>query len=263
MPARTIVQQGEACIGDSRVAFQLVRVAGRKHVHVLVDDEGRLSVRAPWRYSVALALEAVHEHRRWIANRIRAAEAARRQRPALMDGSVLPLLDERLQLNVRIDAQLSLLPQPANQAPAVAGARIEGIQGAAYRSGKRLCVELRTLSPESLRRILEAWFRQQAEQTLPESLYRFAGRLGLEPARVTIRAQRSRWGSCSTAGAISLNWRLVLLPKRLVDYVLVHELCHLRHMDHSRKFWDLVASLIPDYRDRRERLASMQPRLAL
>ena len=82
--------------------------------------------------------------------------------------------------------------------------------------------------------------------------------VGVRPQRVTIRGQRTRWGSCSTHGTISLNWRLLQVPGELVDYVLVHELCHLRHMDHSPRFWALVAETVPDHARRRARLDALQ-----
>ena len=91
----------------------------------------------------------------------------------------------------------------------------------------------------------------------------FAPRLGVRPSRLTIRGQRSRWGSCSGTGTVSLNWRLMLVPEALVDYVVVHELCHLRHMNHSPQFWEMVGGEIPDYLERRRRLDDLQRRLPL
>lgn len=265
MPARTIVQHGQVALQGNRVHFKLVRVARRKNVHVLVDDDGRLSVRAPWRFSMDLALEAIDEHRCWVEKSLRSAAASRRQRPRLVAGSQLPLLDERLTLAVLVKAQLALLPEPAPHSTEWkrASETLERRKGMVYRNRDRLCVELRTLGAGVMRELLEAWFRKQAAERLPQRLYQFAGMLGVNPVRVQIRAQKSRWGSCSSTGDISLNWRLVLLPLKLADYVLVHELCHLKHMDHSRDFWRLVESLIPDYRNRRERIAILQPRLAL
>lgn len=265
MSVRTIVQHGEVSLAGKSVPFELVRVARRKNVHVLVDDDARLSVRAPWRFSIALALEAIDEHRSWVSKSLRIAAASRRLRPALVTGSELPLLDERLTLDVRVNAQLALLSEcdSGTRRPKRATAALEQRKGAVYRHRHRLCVELRTLSPGALRELLELWFWEQATEKLPARVDEFARRLGVEPARVQIRAQKKRWGSCSSAGDISLNWRLVLLPIALADYVLVHELCHLRQMDHSRDFWSLVASVIPDYRDRRERIAALQPKLAL
>ena len=265
MPARTIVQHARTLLRGESIPFELVRVAGRKNVHVLVDDDGNLSVRAPWRFSLRLAHAAIAEHDSWVAKGLRAAAESRRRRPRLVSGSELALLDERLTLDVRVNAQLSLLPGLSSSAPGRTQPSdlLAQRNGTVYRNRRSLCVELHSLKPGVLPELLRAWFRQRAEEKLPERLNELAEPLGVAPAGVQIRAQKGRWGSCSSNGRISLNWRLVLLPLKLADYVLVHELCHLRHMDHSEDFWNLVASLIPDYRDRRERIAQFQPELAL
>jgi predicted metal-dependent hydrolase len=85
--------------------------------------------------------------------------------------------------------------------------------------------------------------------------------IGVEPARVQIRDQRSRWGSCSTRGTLSFNWRLVLAPFDVLDYVVVHELCHLREPNHSRRFWKLVEQRRPDWREQRDWLHEHGPEL--
>ena len=103
----------------------------------------------------------------------------------------------------------------------------------------------------AVRSALEGWYRREAAGHLPQRLGELAGKLGVTPGRISIRSQKTRWGSCSDRGTISLNWRLMLVSSELVDYILVHELCHLRHMDHSAKFWELVGGLIPDYPLRR------------
>ena len=88
-----------------------------------------------------------------------------------------------------------------------------------------------------------------------------APEIGVEPARVQIRDQRSRWGSCSTRGTLSFNWRLVLAPFDVLDYVVVHELCHLREPNHSRRFWKLVEQRRPDWRAQRDWLHEHGPEL--
>ena len=85
--------------------------------------------------------------------------------------------------------------------------------------------------------------------------------LGVTPARIQIRDQRSRWGSCSTRGTLSFNWRLVLAPFEVLDYVVVHELCHLREPNHSRRFWSLVEKRRPDWRAQRDWLHEHGPEL--
>jgi predicted metal-dependent hydrolase len=85
--------------------------------------------------------------------------------------------------------------------------------------------------------------------------------LGVVPARIQIRDQRSRWGSCSTRGTLSFNWRLVLAPFEVLDYVVVHELCHLREPNHSRRFWSLVEKRRPDWQAQRDWLHEHGPEL--
>lgn len=265
MAARNIVQTGRVELGRISTPFKLVRVPRRRHVHVLVDDEGDLLVRAPWRYSLDQAVEAIHQHRLWVEDTLRSSRAARRQRPTLATGSRLPLLDEKLVLVVRQRAQIPLLPEmQSRRGPENAGDDLlRRSDGAVYRTHRRLWVEPCRIDQNVVRGLLEDWFRQQAGRFLPERLEHLAGDLGVRPARIRIRSQKKRWGSCSSDGEISLNWRLVLLPSELADYILIHELCHLRHMDHSPEFWSLVSTLAPDYTVKRERIAALQPALAL
>ena len=103
--------------------------------------------------------------------------------------------------------------------------------------------------------------RARAAVELPALLLRRAGDFGLAVSRVSIRNQRSRWGSCGRDGHITLNWRLLLMPDGVRDYVLVHELMHLRRLDHSPDYWALVAEACPDYRAARDWLRTNGPSL--
>jgi predicted metal-dependent hydrolase len=103
--------------------------------------------------------------------------------------------------------------------------------------------------------------RTRAARELPARLFELAAQHGLTVARVSIRNQRTRWGSCGPDGHICLNWRLVLMPPEVRDYVLIHELMHLRRMDHSRAYWRLVAAACPDYPSAREWLRRHGPAL--
>jgi predicted metal-dependent hydrolase len=104
-----------------------------------------------------------------------------------------------------------------------------------------------TYTPEAI----SSW-RHQAMRDLPARLLQLAEHHGLHVSRVSVRNQRSRWGSCSPSRHISLNWRLILMPEAVRDYVLIHELMHLRRLDHSRHFWRLVAHACPDYQQSRQ-----------
>jgi predicted metal-dependent hydrolase len=101
---------------------------------------------------------------------------------------------------------------------------------------------------------------ERARRELPPRLLELAARHGLTVTRVSIRNQRWRWGSCSRSGHICLNWRLVTMPEEVRDYVLIHELMHLKRMDHSPKFWKLVAEACPTYKEARAWLRSQSAR---
>jgi len=102
------------------------------------------------------------------------------------------------------------------------------------------------------RHVSELEARRAARELVAMLIEEEAPEIGVEPSRVQIRDQRSRWGSCSTRGTLSFNWRLVLAPFEVLDYVVVHELCHLREPNHSRRFWKLVETRRPEWRAQRD-----------
>ena len=99
-----------------------------------------------------------------------------------------------------------------------------------------------------------AWLRRRAAERLPERVAAWRPKAGVPMPRVIVSDQRKRWGSCDRNGTIRLNWRIIQAPMRLVDYVVVHELVHLRHRGHGRDFWQAVGRVMPDYERRREDL---------
>jgi predicted metal-dependent hydrolase len=96
--------------------------------------------------------------------------------------------------------------------------------------------------------IYSAWLKHLAKNYLSERTTKLAGKYNFSVRQIRIRSQKTRWGSCSTSGNISLNYKLMKYRKELIDYVIVHELCHLREMNHSKKFWKHVEKIIPDYK---------------
>ena len=111
------------------------------------------------------------------------------------------------------------------------------------------------------RRVSEAEARVAVRELVRMLAEEEAAELGVDFDRIEIRDQRTRWGSCSTRGTLSFNWRLVLAPYEVLDYVVVHELCHLREANHSRRFWRLVESRRPDWRVQRDWLHEHGPEL--
>lgn len=212
----------------------------RRTIGLSVGAEG-LSVRAP-RWSTFGEIEAVlHEKAGWVIDKlVEARERAERQarsRVHWADGAELPLLGEPVRL----------LLDPAH-----------GFSG----RGAALDAATRTLriglphhaSEAQIRDAAQAWLMRHARGVFTERLDHFAPQLGVRWTRLSLSNADTRWGSASADGRIRLNWRLIHLSMEMVDYVVVHELSHLRHMDHSPRFWDVVASVMPDHAERRRAL---------
>lgn len=100
----------------------------------------------------------------------------------------------------------------------------------------------------AIRLLIEDYYKQTARQHFLTRTGHLAGRLGVTPLSVATKAYKARWGSCSVKGEISFNWRLIVAPEPVIDYVVIHELCHLDHPNHSRSFWDSVEKAVPEYR---------------
>lgn len=122
------------------------------------------------------------------------------------------------------------------------------------KSNHVLMIEGKVSSARAVRALLNRWLRVRAEQVLPDWLARLSRSTRLGYKDVSIRDQRTRWGSCSSAKNINLNQKLLFLPPDLVDYILIHELCHTAQMSHSKNFWNLVGKYLPDYAERRKRM---------
>ena len=104
----------------------------------------------------------------------------------------------------------------------------------------------------SIKRALETLYRRKARELFEERANHFAEEMGVEYDKIEVRNQRTKWGSCSTTGTLSLNWRLMMAPVDVLDYIVIHELAHLREQNHSEEFWSLVAEHDPEYTEHAE-----------
>lgn len=126
--------------------------------------------------------------------------------------------------------------------------------------GGRLSVSLPTDTDNEsskIRKEITKWYKEHAKQRLPERAIIYARRMGIVTPEILIRDQQKRWGSCSNKRELRFNWRIIMAPMPLVDYVVAHEMCHLKYPNHSTEFWKLLRKIMPDHEIRRERLRSM------
>jgi predicted metal-dependent hydrolase len=118
--------------------------------------------------------------------------------------------------------------------------------------GKRLIVSSAMCEQGLLAPALTDWYRHECARLLGEKVSRTGERLGLTYKRITLKEMRTRWGSCSVKANLNFNWKLVLMPEPVIDYVVIHELMHLKEMNHGKKYWALVEKECPDWRERRK-----------
>ena len=237
-PARFSHPQANRSIvlGDAHVAYAFRRGA-RRTIGLSVGPEG-LTVAAP-RWTPLAEVEALlRQKSRWVLDKLSqsrergAAEAL--ARIDWREGASVPFLGQPLVL--RLDPR-------QRHGPGGAGA---------VRDGATLWLGLpQGAAPERLRDTTQAWLIGQARRLFAARLDHFAPQLGVRWQRLTLTAARTRWGSASADGSIRLNWRLIHLSEALIDYVAVHELAHLREMNHSARFWEHVGEVLPDYAQRR------------
>lgn len=223
----------------NEVGYEFLR-GKRRTIGLSVGTEG-LSVRAP-RWSTLGDVEAVlQEKAGWVLDKLaEARERAERQARSRIhwaDGAELPLLGEPVRLVL----------DPAHG--------FSGRGGAFDAAARVLHVGLpRHASEAQIRDAAQAWLMRHARAVFTQRLDHFAPRLGVQWTKLSLSNADTRWGSASADGRIRLNWRLIHLSMEAIDYVVVHELSHLHHMDHSPRFWDVVASVMPDHAERRRAL---------
>ncbi len=201
-----------------KIEYRVRRSPRASRVRVTVDQARGVEVVLPRRAAMREAAAAVRELRPWIERRVDELERARATVAAR--GDTVPYLGSSLQL----------MSEPGRTR--------------AHRRGQRLLVP----AGAGRRQALERWYRRAAQTEISDRLQRACGLTGSSYSKLTIRGQRTRWASCSPSGAMSFNWRLLLAPEAVLDYVIWHEVCHLEVMDHSPRFWALVARWCPDYR---------------
>ncbi|HMD56230.1 MAG TPA: SprT family zinc-dependent metalloprotease [Solirubrobacteraceae bacterium] len=205
---------------EGEIAYTVRRSTRARNVRVNVHAHDGVEVVLPARAPERAAAAAVSELRPWIERRMREARAVREQIDAR--GATVPYLDRTL----------ALVPQAG---------RIR-----AHRRGDSLLVPV-----GDARASIERLYRRAARVEVAPRLDRASALLGRSYSALEIRGQRTRWASCSPEGRMSFNWRLLLAPERVLEYVVWHEVCHLERLDHSPAFWELLRGRWPGYREDR------------
>ena len=226
----------EIRLKEHLVAYALKR-ARRRSIGFIVGVEG-LSVNAPKWVGIGDIEAALLEKATWILKKLREQqERGQRLQAAKVDwrdGTGIPFLGETVIVVLDPRTTGAVLNTDATSLPGV----------------PRLTLHVglpHTAAPEQIRDAVQSWLQRQAKRVFEERCRLFTERLGVRYTRLSLSSAQTRWGSASADGSIRLNWRLIHFALHTIDYVVAHELAHLREMNHSPRFWDVVRSVLPDY----------------
>ena len=233
--------------GDATIEYEVRRSRRRKKtVHITVDRRGVL-VAAPWTTPNSELEAIVLQRASWILRHV-AGGAAEAGPNSLAAAETLPYLGRQVRMTVET---------------ADVGSPEVRFDGRSFRVA--LPPHLKGDDrDQSIRGVMAGWYRDQAAPRLAADVGSWWPWLGgSKESRVIIGNQRRRWGSCAADGTLRFSWRVMMLEPSLIEYIVVHEMAHLTHLDHSAAFWGLVAQVLPDAQDRRRRLRETEPGLPL
>ena len=230
----------EIRLDDHVVGYALKR-ARRRSIGFIVGTEG-LSVNAPKWVGLHDIEIALREKAGWILRKLgEQQERAQRLQAAKVDwrdGTTIPFLGETVIIVLDARATGAVLNTDASALPGVPHLTLHvGLP--------------HTATPAQIRDAVQSWLQRQARRVFEERCQLFTQRLGVRVTRLSLSSAQTRWGSASADGSIRLNWRLIHFALPTIDYVVAHELAHLREMNHSPRFWDVVRSVLPDYEQAR------------
>ena len=205
--------------------YQIIR-SKRKSVAIHLRN-GQVEVRAPKKIDPKWLEQFVESKADWINTQLAQQLKNRSEQYRLADGETITFLGRKLQLQLRIASRNKV-----------------------YIEAGRLCIEGRIEQPDKVLQLFHNWLKEQARVYMVPRTEAYAARLGVEESlqQIRFRKTHSKWGHCSSKGIIQFNELIMLAPPEVVEYLMIHEVCHLVHMNHSQQYWKLVASHCPDYK---------------
>ena len=235
-------------IEGNKVAYTVVKTR-RKTIGITIDSNGEVKVSVPLHISEKQIRETVQKKADWIIKKVnevieRNSNLIRRQ---FIGGEIFLYLGNEYILEI-LEKDLCEVE-----------VFIQEDTVTVYIS-KGLSEESRH---QVIKEALIEWYRQRFAEIVKERIEKYSYQLKVTPCKVVIKDQKTRWGSCSIRENINLNWRLIMAPLHVIDYVIVHELCHLKIMNHSKDFWNLVESILPNYAESRKWLKVNGHRLVI
>jgi len=218
---------------ETAIEFDII-YSQRKSVGINLDEHGNVTVRAPKHLKLEEAEKIILKKASWILKKKNELENKQKMSTPkqYVDGELFLYLGEEMPLNIVLNPHRTHLE--------------------VIFKGDQIKVRTPVADPHNLRRAMEGWYRYKTEDFVLKCIHYYKTKFPTVINRVLIKEQKSRWGSCSSKGNLNFNWRLSMAPPEVIEYIVVHEMCHLVHMNHSKEFWTLVESMVPDHKKHKE-----------
>ncbi len=229
-----VVEQRNIHLSGKDISYTLKRSGYRRSISLRIDDRG-LTVNAPLRASEKWLHSVLHDKADWVVEKLDGWQAKKATPICWAEGARIPFRGEEF--------VLTLTPKLRGVKPQLFGEVLHVPVGA-------------EADAASIEKAVTLWYRTEALRVFGECVEHFAPLMNVTPQELKLSAARTQWGSCTARGVVRLNWQLVKMPLHLIDYVVVHELAHLREMNHSPAFWRIVEGACPDYKQCRAELRS-------
>ena len=234
-----IKDQSSIHLDGKTVTYTIRRSRRAKRIRMTIEDNGHLMVTVPYRNRLRDVPLTLQRYKKWILKKTQEAEKINLPPPfELENGSILRLLD--------FSYRLSLKPSEDNR-----------IRSRFYNGA--LNIFGRQFSPPLIYRHVELWYRKMAQVFLEERIPFWAERLNVRPKAIRVKNQRTLWGSCSVKHNLNFNWRILLLSHGAAEYLIIHELAHLREPNHSQQFWGLVENHCPEFKEHKNEIKRKNP----
>lgn len=238
-PKRTTQKACQLQTRSGLIEYLLVRSTGRRNLTICIDEEAEVKVSIPFRSTIKETESFIHEKAKWIIAKLKEAQEnkdilAKRQ---FESGEEFLFLGKKFVLNViERDIRRSKVDFDGNKWTVILP--------------RTLCEDKRKLQ---IKTKLIQWYRKQAEELLGGRIFHYSRVMGITPKKIAVRSQKRIWGNCDfRTQTIHLNWQIILSPLKVIDYVIVHEMCHLIVPDHSKRFWRKVEKFMPDFDESRK-----------
>jgi len=224
-----MIFEEEITLGDQVIPYKIRRSPKAKNVSFRIREEDGLEVVVPENYQLANIQGLLCQKETWILDKLKLMEENAAQKKAAEDDALLKIrylgreyrvvviLDHSSPIRVELKGEKAFFTLPHNQ-------------------------------EELLRQVIDAWYRWAAKSFFEERVSLWAERMNVTYNAIFVRNQKTRWGSCSRRQNISLNLRIIMAPFEVVEYIIIHELAHLKEMNHSKRFWQVVGDFCPDYK---------------